>query len=76
VGLYSNLRIDADTGLADILYYNKGADILMRTTFNGSVWHFDQVAGDGGRWISRAVDDAGDETISYLRDGGLAVIDL
>jgi hypothetical protein len=76
VGLYSNLRIHADTGAIDILYYNKGADTLLRATFNANVWDYAQVAGEGGRWVSRAVDGDGNETVSYLQGTGLTVIDL
>jgi hypothetical protein len=77
VGLYSNLRIDATTGLADILYYNKGTDIVLRASQASSgAWGLTQVTTDGGRWISRAVAIDGEETLAYLSSGEVAVVDL
>lgn len=75
VGLYSNLLIDAN-GDEDILYYNKGADSVFRATFNAGVWDLNQVTSDGGRWISRAVDGTGKETMEYLQAGGIAAVEL
>ena len=75
VGLYSNLLIDAD-GNEDILYYNKGADGAFRATFNAGVWGLNQLTSDGGRWISRAVNGAGKQTMEYMRAGGIAAVEL
>jgi hypothetical protein len=77
VGLYSTLRIDAATGLADILYYNKGADIVTRAEQAvGGGGGLSQVTTDGGRWISRALDADGNETLAYLSGGEVAVVEL
>jgi hypothetical protein len=76
VGLYSTLTIEADTGVADILYYNKGADMVCRARGFGSTWSLTSVTDDGGRWISRASDAPGAETLAYVRGSGLAIIDL
>jgi hypothetical protein len=77
VGLYSNLRIDATTGDADVLYYNRGADGVFRAKATGGVWALSQITNDGGRWISRATDADGGETVGYLKSmGGVAVVDV
>jgi ribosomal protein L12E/L44/L45/RPP1/RPP2 len=75
VGLYSNLLID-DTGHADILYYSKNADTVARAEASGSSWSFTQVTTLGGRWISRAVDGSGNETISYVKGTAVVVLGL
>lgn len=75
VGLYTNLFIDAN-GNEDILYYNKGADSAFRAKFNAGVWDLNQVTSDGGRWISRAIDSAGRQTMEYLQAAGIAAVEL
>jgi hypothetical protein len=76
VGLYSVLRIDAGTGLADILYYNKGGDTVMRATQSGGAFSLSQVTTDGGRWISRALDADRAETLAYLSGSDVAVVEV
>jgi hypothetical protein len=77
VGLYSTLRIDPGTGLADILYYNKGGDTVMRASQSaGGAFGLSQVTTDGGRWISRALDADGVETLAYLSGSDVAVVEL
>jgi hypothetical protein len=71
VGLYSNLLID-DSGQADILYYSKNADTVARAQFISGAWNYSAVTSVGGRWISRSLTPAGDQTISYLK--GTAVV--
>jgi hypothetical protein len=75
VGLYSNLLIDAD-GNEDILYFNKGADSAMRAKFNAGAWDINQAVSDGGRWISRAVDASGKQTLEYLQASTLVAVEL
>jgi hypothetical protein len=71
VGLYSDLRIDAGTGLADILYYDKGADDVSRTPQTAAgTWGPSQVTTNGGRWISRAVDVLGRRPMTGAVGGG------
>jgi hypothetical protein len=77
VGLYSTLRIDSTSGLADILYYNKGGDTVMRAAQSaGGAFGLSQVTTDGGRWISRALDADGVETLAYLSGSDVAVVEL
>ena len=78
VGLYSNLRISATTGAADILYFSKSSEAAFRTTSNppGSAWVFAQVAANAGRWISRAVDPNDNETAAMLKGTTLEILDL
>jgi hypothetical protein len=71
VGLYSNLLFD-DAGQPDILYYSKNADSVARAQFFAGAWNYSSLTTTGGRWISRAVNGAGDGTISYLK--GTAVV--
>jgi hypothetical protein len=76
VGLYSNLRIRPDTGDADILYYNKGADGVFRAQVSSATWTLGQVASDGGRWLSSAVAPNGVWTASWLSSTGITWLDL
>ena len=74
VGLYSNLLIDDNSGQPDILYYSKNADTISRAQQSGGTWSFTAITTVGGRWISRAVDDSNNQTLSYLK--GTAVVML
>jgi hypothetical protein len=76
VGLYSSLRIRPDTGDADILYYNKGADGVFRAQVGSSTWALSQVASDGGRWLTSAVAPTGVWTASWLSSTGITWLDL
>jgi hypothetical protein len=76
VGLYSNLRIRPDTGDADILYYNKGADGVFRAQVSSATWALTQVASDGGRWLTSAVAPTGVWTASWLSSTGITWLDL
>jgi hypothetical protein len=73
VGLYSNLRINADTGAADILYFNKGINGVFRATAGGGSWGLSQVASNGGRWLTSAPAPGGAWTGAWLGDLGLVV---
>jgi hypothetical protein len=75
IGLYSNLRIRPD-GNAEILYYNKGANGVFRAQVGSSAWALDQVASDGGRWLSTAEAPNGGWTASWLSDTGITTMDL
>jgi hypothetical protein len=75
VGLYSNLLIDP-SGAADILYYSKNSDTVSRAVSSSTGWSLTPITTDGGRWISRAVDLDDTQTLSYLRAGGLFVVDI
>jgi hypothetical protein len=76
VGLYSNLRIRPDTGAADILYYNRGANGVFRAQVTNASWALGQVASDGGRWLTSAVAPTGVWTASWLTDTGITLMDL
>jgi hypothetical protein len=76
VGLYSNLLIDPDTGASDILYYSKNSDTVARAVSTRTGWSITQMTTDGGRWISRAVDASDEQTLAYLRSGGLSIVDI
>jgi parallel beta-helix repeat protein len=76
VGLYSNLRIDVDTGAAEILYYNKRANGVFRARVDAGAWQFSQAVSDGGRWLSTAVAPDGTWTASWLGSSGINVGDL
>lgn len=76
VGLYSNLLIDPDTGASDILYYSKNSDTVSRAISSSTGWSFTQITTDGGRWISRAMNASDDQTLSYLRSGGLMFVEI
>jgi hypothetical protein len=74
--LYSNLRIHADTGAADILYYSKSVNGLFRAQASGGTWTLSQVAADGGRWLSTAVAPDGGLAIFWLGSNGLQTTQL
>jgi hypothetical protein len=78
VGLYSNLRIRPDTGVAEILYYNKGADGVFRAQAAPGDWTLSEVSTDGGRWLATATSPTGVWTASWLptSSSALSVDDL
>ena len=75
-GLPAGVTIDAATGLADILYYNKGNDVLLRARAASGSWSLTPVLDAGGRWVSRAFDADGNETLAYVKGTGLEFADL
>jgi hypothetical protein len=76
VGLYSNLRISADTGAAEILYYNKGINGVFRAQEGSGGWGLSQVASHGGRWLTSTTAPDGAWTGSWLSDSGVVVAGL
>jgi subtilisin family serine protease len=74
VGLYSALTFNA-SGVADILYDNKGSDRVTRATQSGSIFNLTSITTDGGRWISRASTGAR-QTFAYLKGTTITLADL
>jgi len=63
-GLYTQLYFP-DDGLANIIYYNRKSNLVMKVT--GSIatgWTAEQLQAGGGRYITLAVSPV-DETITY-----------
>ena len=75
VGLYTHLLFDQD-GAADILYYSKSADAVFRARSNAAGWDLVQAVESGGRWLTRAVNASGRQTMTFLADGVIDVLDL
>lgn len=76
VGLYTQLQLD-DAGRADILYYSRSADGVFRAKHNGTAWEYSSLNTLGGRWISRALDAQGSQTVVYMNGAmDLTVLDL
>jgi parallel beta-helix repeat protein len=73
VGLYSNLRIDPGTGVAEILYYSRRANGAFLARAGAEGWLLSQAVSDGGRWLSTAVSADGTWTASWLGSSGITV---
>src|SRR5207253_2166668 len=60
-GLYSKLSFD-DSGLANILYYNRRFDMMMKVSASMSAWETTVLHNGGGRFIAAA---PGDQILTY-----------
>jgi hypothetical protein len=76
VGLYSNLRINADTGATEILYFNKGINGVFRAQAGNGGWGLSQVASNGGRWLTSTPAPDGAWMSCWLGDSGIVVAEL
>jgi len=76
VGMYSNLRIDADTGATEILYFNKGINGVFRAQAGNGGWGLSQVASNGGRWLTSTPAPDGAWMSCWLGDSGIVVAEL